>query len=151
MPAHKVLSYLRIAFSIMSGSLCVLLIVLWVRSYYRVDVYRIQTSTSISFVWYSWRGTLHGFFWEGVVPNFSASTHRLDDNIRDQPPTPSLNILEIKPRPPYRLPYWLPIVVLVSFISSIWIPWSNRFSLRTLLIAMTLVAILLGAIVFSTR
>jgi hypothetical protein len=51
------------------------------------------------------------------------------------------------------VPYW--VVVCVAATLTIapwipWIPWSNRFSLRTLLIATTLVAVVLGLVV-ATR
>jgi hypothetical protein len=50
------------------------------------------------------------------------------------------------------LPYW-PVVLLASTLAVLgvlpWLRW--RFSLRTLLIATTLVALVLGAIVYAVR
>jgi hypothetical protein len=52
----------------------------------------------------------------------------------------------------WRLPYWLVLVPCLSICISPSLPWwSARFSLRTLLIATTLLAIVLGLIVWSTR
>jgi hypothetical protein len=51
-------------------------------------------------------------------------------------------------------PHWLPVVVCGTFAAipwTPWIPWSNRFSLRTLLIAMTLLAVGLGSIIVLSR
>ena len=58
-----------------------------------------------------------------------------------------------------RFGWWLDVTVPISFIALVvgtcaaipWIGWSNRFSLRTLLIATTLVAVVLGAIVWLSR
>jgi hypothetical protein len=43
------------------------------------------------------------------------------------------------------VPHWLAVVLTAAIAASVWIRW--RFSLRTLLIVMTLVAVGLGAIV----
>jgi hypothetical protein len=48
-------------------------------------------------------------------------------------------------------PIWIPTVILGSIAAAPWLPWSNRFSLRTLLIATTLVAVVLGVIVWSSH
>jgi hypothetical protein len=47
------------------------------------------------------------------------------------------------------LPYWFGVLLSATFATLPWIP--TRFSLRTLLIATTLVAVVLGLIVFATR
>jgi hypothetical protein len=47
-------------------------------------------------------------------------------------------------------PYWCPVVLTGTLGAILWIPWSRRFSLRTLLIATTLVAMGLGIIVVSS-
>jgi hypothetical protein len=41
--------------------------------------------------------------------------------------------------------------MIIAIVATVWIPWSNRFSLRTLLIATTLVAVLLGLICYAVR
>jgi hypothetical protein len=52
-------------------------------------------------------------------------------------------------------PHWIPILALAIIAGLPCLPWVRQlpwhFSLRTLLIAMTLVAIVLGAIVFSMK
>jgi hypothetical protein len=45
----------------------------------------------------------------------------------------------------FHFPYWLPILVLSAVVALPWIRW--RFSLRSLLLALTLVAAVLGLIV----
>ncbi len=45
----------------------------------------------------------------------------------------------------YRVPYWFLVLMFATLAAVPWIRWSSRFSLRTLLIGMTVVAVLLGA------
>jgi hypothetical protein len=49
------------------------------------------------------------------------------------------------------IPYWFPVLILAAMAAFPWIRWSKRFSLRTLLIAMTVVAALLGAVVWAVK
>jgi hypothetical protein len=50
------------------------------------------------------------------------------------------------------IPYWFLVLVSATLTAISWLPWwSKRFSLRTLLIATTLVAVVLGAIVYAVR
>jgi len=45
------------------------------------------------------------------------------------------------------IPYWFIVVIVVVIAASPWLPWwSKRFSLRTMLIATTLIALVLGLI-----
>ncbi len=46
---------------------------------------------------------------------------------------------------------WLPTLLFATLAAVPWLPWSNRFSLRTLLIATTLVAVVLGLIVWAVH
>ena len=48
----------------------------------------------------------------------------------------------------FGISYWMCITVFVRLAALPWLPWSNRFSLRTLLIATTLVAVGLGVVVW---
>jgi hypothetical protein len=47
------------------------------------------------------------------------------------------------------VPFWFLIGLALALSGAPWLKWSSRFSIRTLLIAMTLVAIVLGLIVWS--
>jgi hypothetical protein len=49
------------------------------------------------------------------------------------------------------VPCWVLVLLSGSLATVPCIPWSRRFSLRTLLIAMTLVAAGLGVIVYASR
>jgi hypothetical protein len=46
-------------------------------------------------------------------------------------------------------PFWFPVVLVISLAAVPWIHWSRRFSLRSLLIVTTLIAIVLGLAVFA--
>ena len=46
---------------------------------------------------------------------------------------------------------WLFATVAFAFAAAPWIRWSNRFSLRALLFAMTVAALVLGAVALSVR
>ena len=52
---------------------------------------------------------------------------------------------------PFQSPYWLLVAVAGLFAALPWIPIPRRFSLRTLLIAMTLVAVVLGQIAWAAK
>ena len=49
------------------------------------------------------------------------------------------------------LPYWFLAFVPATIATIPWFRWSKRFSLRTLLIATTLIAVVLGIIVWLSR
>jgi hypothetical protein len=49
------------------------------------------------------------------------------------------------------MPHWFPILLATAAAISPWITWTRRFSLRTLLIGTTLVAIALGLIMYLAR
>jgi hypothetical protein len=49
------------------------------------------------------------------------------------------------------IPYWFPVILAAAFCAIAQVPWSKNFSLRTLLIATTLVAVVLGLIVDLLR
>jgi hypothetical protein len=139
---------LRIAWSVFWGLAAVLLIVLWVRSYWAGD----------SLVWNHGRrvavASMHGQIrvatWNIFLPGGSLfqwlPVGTMSDGIG---PwffgTSREGILVIAP-------HRLPIAVLALFAAIPWIPCSNRFTLRTLLIATTVVAVVLGLeVYFSTK
>jgi hypothetical protein len=53
-------------------------------------------------------------------------------------------------RRPVSFPHWALVSLFAIFAAAPWIHWSKRFSLPTLLIAMTLVAVGLGMVVMSS-
>ena len=55
------------------------------------------------------------------------------------------------PSPLVIVPDWFLIGVAVALSAVPWLRWSKQFSIRTLLIAMTLIAVMLGAVVYLTK
>jgi hypothetical protein len=148
---RRSLRYLRIAFSATCGIACVLLIALWVRSYWWLD--------NVNF---SMTGTNAMQSFEGVLSVHYRPTFT-------EPGVTSLAYAEFASamKPPLsdkmpkwyygsggsgtaiRCPHWF--VTLLPCVLAV-VPWiPKRFTLRTLLIATTLVAAVLGLIVYAVR
>ena len=157
---------LRIAWSVAWSIVAVLLIALWVRSYSKWDQ---LSGEAIDNTWILAR-SLHGEIalcggYDAVSPlvPLDWSTHS-NLQVRDQFVTAdngsigtslegrgtlgfcliagnsSLNVF---------FPHWFPPVLVLAIAAIPWLRW--RFSLRTLLIATTLVALVLGIIVWLSR
>jgi hypothetical protein len=138
---------LRIAWSVVWGVVAVLLCVLWVRSYWRVDYIEKETSV-IGWNAGSVRGEIAFSSWHTSsldIPNWKYENYQPDYN----EPLPKGGFL-------FRVgngalfvfaPHCSLVLVACIFAA---LPWVRfwRFSLRTLLIATTLVAVGLGLIVW---
>jgi len=150
---------LRFAFSALFGMLCLLLAILWVRSFSRVDrldapINRLLPSSTM--VVASVRGLLMLGIQQKllVVQSDPRITLRLTSSPMEQVETRHIQdgywgfkVIRDKRETGVQLPYWS--AVTLSAICSVmsWFGWKKRFSLRTLLIVTTLVAMLLGLIV----
>jgi|tagenome__1003787_1003787.scaffolds.fasta_scaffold20707841_3 hypothetical protein len=132
----------RIAWSVFCVLTCILLASLWVRSYFVLDS------------------------WEAPSANFDSGvgqcTFSFLNNVADQwryvavdvgnwSNLPSLFAFSLDTHDSVTLdfPHWFLVALLAAFSAIPWVRW--RFSLRTLLIATTLVAVVLGLIVWSIR
>jgi hypothetical protein len=142
---------LRIAWSVGWGIACVLLIVLWVRSYWVIEAVGHGTRTPSETAWISLQsnhGTLAiirmkvatGVAMDGTIPNgwFYATA---------QPQYAAQSSFLFSPFI-FRFPAWLPLMLLLGIAVLPWTGRKPRFTLRTLLIATTLIAVLLGLIVW---
>ena len=141
---------LRIAWSVAWGLACMLLIVLWVRSYWRWDVVGFYTPATDSFALESFHGRL--FIVGSAVPNqfitysIPAPTHSDLDSYGNEFGFG----FAIWPTWGYAgAPYYFLVVCSVAMSLAPWIKYSWRFSLRSLLIATTLVAVVLGLAVWA--
>ena len=159
----RYLRYLRIAFSATCLIACVLLIALWVRSYWWQDILHFTVAGRADIT----IGSHWGGFWitavdlrnlmsglQELFPNqpvtFSSSFTGTDSHARPlwgystkTTPFPITTIVSC---------HCFSILLLVTFAAVPWIrhlKW--RFSLRTLFIATTLVAVVLGAIAYAAR
>jgi hypothetical protein len=151
---------LRIAWSVTWGIACVLLIVLWVRSYYVADSYGFNRQAGIGLC----QGDLAfcTILGPGLSFRVGYNTHALPvaGNTVSNEWTfgkktwnavavygsvlrSAVSYIVVK----------MPALVAASSLMAVapWIKWSRRFSLRTLLIATTLFAVVLGLIVYATR
>ena len=152
---------LRIAVSVVSGLCCVLVIVLWMRSY-------------------SWADGINGQFTANCVIAFGSLPGCIAIQVRqekDRPSLPSWTLTSMEadrwidtarrsgPFVPSRMweafyakegmlavPSWFAIVAFAGCATMSAIsPAHVRFSLRTLLITTTVVALVLGLIIYATR
>jgi hypothetical protein len=160
---------LRIAFSVVCGIACWLLIVLWVRSYFYRDSKIIDLPAPHFVQFRSQCGQISCAL--GELPSSLAAwgPDRIMLGRNFTEPAKSLAIpISAEDRPPlissfafewnqYRdgvevlVPYSFLVLISGGLATAPWIKWSKRFSLRTLLIATTLVAAVLGLIVWRNH
>lgn len=155
----SVLRYLRIAVSVLSLTAFVLLVAFWFRSCHQVDNLYLRT-------------------WGGRTLNFSSGLGQLAINLQPagsgewphprnwhfmtQPAAPIRESLAKQGYAPPTLKFrrtpvnsilfmrfWIPVLTTGLLAALLGIRRPYRFSLRTLLIAMTLIAVLLGLVVAS--
>jgi hypothetical protein len=152
---------LRIAWSVFWGVACVLLIVLWTRSYWREDCLYWNIVGHRSIVIASARGQLAActFLFE-MSPGLHPRFRLLDDLSYGHTDVYSLvhsdktfAILGPDSLGPVGrallIPHWLAVLIFGGIaILGVRGPFQFRFTLRTLLIATTLVAVMLGLIVW---
>ena len=141
---------LRIAWSVGCGVLCLLLIALWVRSYWWADDLMLPLPNQQHFVIHSMQGSTSWYITSGI--NFhgfwtSESVELLTHGLSQPFSIVSFDIQIL--RRPVLLPHWLLISLFGTLAALPWLRW--RFSLRTLLIGMTLVAVALGLIFALSR
>jgi hypothetical protein len=165
----KSLRYLRIAWTVFCGLACVLLVVVWVRSYWRIDsatmwisghgqvgALSLKQRLTISYVNESlfsdrWRDRLESQSWRvysnTIEDEFSGSEIGAHSGL----PKNQSFVFQNFGGNGYRvvIPHWFLILLGTSFATIPWLRW--RFSLRTLLIATTLIAVMLGTIVWLNR
>ena len=141
---------LRIAWSVGWGLACLLLIVLWVRSYSWLDGFTVPVSASSAVG----AGTLPGVVVAAVrhVPEKFRIEHRLVTEWRTMHSGPSQlwgGTMLTQSTSAVYMPCW-PLILVSVLLGGV--PWrkrfGRRFSVRTLLIATTLVAAMMGLIVW---
>jgi hypothetical protein len=148
-----VLKYLRIAVTALSLTACVLLVALWVRSYRWLD--NVNVSTAGTTALHSFDGAI-GFVYSGRssspgVTSVSAKELRPLTEKTSGEKTTNWYFDWNRTGTAVRCPHWFVTLLLGIFAAVPWLHWNKRFSLRTLLIATTLVAVGLGLIVVVGR
>jgi hypothetical protein len=165
MNRDRTLLFLRLAFSAVCGAVCLLLIAFWVRSYWWADSAISQPSTlprQIGLI--SRRGRLTLIVTQrdprSRVADYFPSSWRIESDFL----TNGIRHPAVRLRPMWVyeadrrlgrlliIPHWFPVLFFGAMATCTWLPWFDwRFSLRTLLIATTIVALLIGAIVYAVR
>ena len=147
MERTKLVRGLRIAWSGWWGLVCVLTIVLWVRSHHPYDGITSPLPGSGLLIMSRSGGlgvAIHRAEWD-----FGWSLFTLRPREVKLPYHTALGFVEYMADAQVyrvRLPYWCIIPILVAFAAA---PWMQmRFSLRTLLVATTLISVVLGLVVW---
>jgi hypothetical protein len=150
---------LRIAWSVGWGITCVLLIVLWVRSYWLSDSLMCNFLGTNGIGTASYRGCLDVGVFDLETPvevqNYFGSSRWLYVSQKaSSVPTRSSDWaigVETSPHGTWYVhaPFWFYDLLLCGFAIVPWLHW--RFRLRTLLIATTLVAVVLGLAVWASQ
>jgi hypothetical protein len=152
---------LRIVWSVVWGVAAMLLIVLWVRSYWSGDTvyvaptptpnfvgcYSIRGQLTVDAVYGPGRGPLESKAWRWGIS--SRPQQQYQESTVRKPQHSELGFSSFSDTDYLMVsaPHWFPIVILGGVAT---LPWAkHRFSLHTLLIATTLVAVALGLAVWS--
>jgi hypothetical protein len=149
---------LRIAFAAVCGWLCLLLIALWVRTADNGDNFQEPVLEVRDFAVYSTDGIIWAVKAKFVKYSPPAGVSFYIPPRFQSTPDGFASTAIFKGRGfdmqlwsrwcwIIQAPNWFPIVVAATLATAPWLRW--RFTLRTLLIATTLVAILLGLIVYA--
>src|SRR5262245_19973439 len=158
MERTKLVRGLRIAWSVWWGILCLLLIALWPQSYRWLDGVSMPISTARKIAIWSGGGRVEFQMADYGGPSSPSS------------PSSPLSIVRVsraavrdyakavgmksetryfgRTQFGFLLPSWLLVVVTITLAAAPWMRW--KFSLRTLLIATTLIAVVLGLVVWSS-
>jgi hypothetical protein len=153
---------LRIAWSVTWGIAVVLLLVLWIRSNRHYESIARNNGKGVTTILCSTGGTVH-FVRDLMMNRFPYSGYYTPSRsgtweiIRADVVYPSAPIqwaggLPFSWESKFVIPHWFLVALFAIAAGLPWIRHTNcRFSLRTLLIATTLVAVALGAIVYAIR
>jgi MFS family permease len=139
---------LRIAWSVGCGVAAALLIVLWVRSYWRWD-----TLNYCRFGAGSGEGiAMFVFDSDAPLSGWTESSSSYENDVEESAQPLSDRSLAWNSRAggfAIYIAHWLLIFPIIAIATVPWVSW--RFSLRTLLISITFVAVGLGVVVWSMR
>jgi hypothetical protein len=138
------LRYLRIAFSAFCGLVCVMLVVLWVRSYWQRD--RLEGAwfnNSLVNVW-SMQGQIAVLALK-APGHWKFSTTQIPAGWRPKNVTSKWGWDANSMSWAIAFPHFLIVAILAMSTAAPWLP--QRFSLRTLLISMTVVTLIVGPLI----
>jgi hypothetical protein len=153
---------LRIAWSVWWGAMAALLCVLWVRSYWSIDRLLLQLSPQHGAIIATCQGGgVVAFRPASDAPAGHSFVHRsapVGNTDAWSPKQGELKLLIGKfgtVATPHTsgvsFPLWFPAAIVAAMGVAPWMRWTYRFSLRTLLLATTAVAVTLGLIIYAAR
>ncbi len=147
------LRYLRIAFSAVCGLAVVLLCVLWVRSYWWADILSYRDVGIPVWRYESNRGAVWFHYQSNGITHLTKGWHFYSSKPDNRKPYAGVLEFYYTHSPHMQtivsLPIWSIVLTALIITPAPWLPF--RFSLRTLLIATTLLAATLGLIIATTR
>jgi len=153
--------YLRILWTVSCGLACVLLIALWVRSYWWCDIVYYRKASRALFLVRSDQGAVSYGNWSvrlGTMQDLPAVgwtrrqwPHREGTKVASYPLFNRVFRWFDRTVFGHEIPNWFLLLLVGAAVGVPWIPWSPHFSLRTLLIATTLIAAVLGFAVYAMR
>jgi hypothetical protein len=148
--SDRIKNYLRFVFSAFFGIAAVLLIASWVRGYRVSEILRIPITDSYGAFGTNFNGQILVGCLDTIPRKWSVDGWSFDQIA----PNGARNLFGrfgIQKRVVF-FPSWFLVLLVGAFAAAPWLPWwSNRFTLRTLLIAITLVALVLGIVVWLSR
>jgi hypothetical protein len=149
---------LRITWTVFCGIAAVLVIVLWVRSYWWSDAIKFPRTPLLLLTTFDGRICMTSYevmipqSQSGWAPGWGYLSGPIDELEPEMARSSVWYYFPAFNGTVFTFPYWLPVLLAIVFAG---VPWLRRpqwhFSLRTLLIATTLVAVVLGLIVWSVR
>lgn len=143
---------LRIAWSVLWGLLAIVLIAWWVRSYWWVDLVSAPVTKSTNFVLSSMpNGFGFGFVGKSstVMPTWMSNWTAEWLEVGERADRSDFLTYFQLYHGVVGMPYWFGLLLSATFAAAPWLRW--RFSLRTLLIATTLIAVALGLIMWAAK
>jgi len=170
---RRILKHIRIGWTFLCGTVVLLTLLFWGRSYFREDSFTlkpdwglVKISSAHGLVWYNQSRPTSKF---GVrkLEKLVQETHASDGDEFHNVEIVNSNQTWYWLKNPRRwflkfgfeqitpgqflliIPYWLPVLVGSALGAIPWIHWSRRFSLRTLLVITTIAAFALMAFVLS--
>jgi hypothetical protein len=154
MEGSRFTRYIRIAVTALSLTACVLLVALWVRSYCWCDSMVVQLSRTNGLGVSSIEGRIllkYSAHWDTQITTWKVFSVSMSEELRDfvLHSWPSFGITWDSGSVEGAVRHWCLTVLTAAIAAASWTCGNWRFSLSTLLIAMTLVAVGLGIIVVA--
>lgn len=144
------LHHSRVAFSTTCAIACALVVALWIRSFWRGDVVQFGDQRAVASSYGSVQTLTVNF--GNAVGDQTLVTFSQPLNL--ELPKYSLLGFGYSPSDGWAtvvIPFWFPTLILATAAACPWVRWHPRFSLRTLFVVSTLIAVALGAAAYTVR